>query len=236
MTIGELFRNGTGHFKTITRHKAEVMKNCFRIGLYWQGLLHDLSKYTPEEFLTGVFYYQGNRSPNAAEKEVRGYSVAWLHHKGRNRHHYEYWIDYGPDRDGIKCTELMGNRMPLRYLLEMMCDRIAASKVYKGSEYTDAAPLQYFEASREIRSKAMHPVTKHQLRVLLRMLSERGEEETFAFARALLRREKKQKAEMRLAQARSFWRMPAKRAGRKPDRSVLRKRSSFASQNSGVDL
>ena len=59
------------------------MKNCFAVGLYRQGLLHDLSKYSWEEFATGVKYYQGNRSPNAAEKEEKGYSAAWLHHKGR---------------------------------------------------------------------------------------------------------------------------------------------------------
>ena len=81
------------HFSTITRHRNLVRKHCFQIGLYWQGLTHDLSKYSPEEFWTGVRYYQGNRSPNAAERETVGYSRAWLHHKGRNKHHYEYWID-----------------------------------------------------------------------------------------------------------------------------------------------
>lgn len=89
----QLLKNGWNHFQTITEHKCLVMKECFKVGLYKQGLLHDLSKYTPEEFRTGVLYFQGNRSPNAAEKEKMGYSGAWLHHKGRNKHHYEYWID-----------------------------------------------------------------------------------------------------------------------------------------------
>ena len=114
------------HLKTITEHKLAVMELCFRVGLIKQGLLHDLSKYSPEEFITGIYFYQGTRSPNAAEKMVRGYSVAWLHHKGRNKHHFEYWIDYAIDP-----TEgLVGMKMPLRYVLEMCCDRIAASKVY----------------------------------------------------------------------------------------------------------
>ena len=82
------------HFKTITGHKILVMKNCFRVGLFRQGLMHDLSKYSPVEFGTGVKYYQGDRSPNAAEREEKGYSEAWLHHKGRNKHHFEYWIDF----------------------------------------------------------------------------------------------------------------------------------------------
>ncbi|MFR5151533.1 MAG: DUF5662 family protein [Ruminococcus sp.] len=82
------------HFKTITKHKLMVMHYCFRIGLYKQGLLHDLSKYTPSEFLVGCKYYQENRSPNNAEREDTGVSTAWLHHKGRNKHHYEHWVDY----------------------------------------------------------------------------------------------------------------------------------------------
>ena len=107
--------NAKNHFRTITEHKIMVMKNCFRVGLIKQGLLHDLSKYSWEEFKTGVKYYQGNRSPNAAEKEAVGYSAAWLHHKGRNKHHFEYWIDFAPDKE----RGLIGNKMPLRYLVEM---------------------------------------------------------------------------------------------------------------------
>ena len=81
------------HFKTITKHKLLVMRYCFRIGLYKQGLLHDLSKYSWPEFRVGCRYYQGNRSPNNAEREAPGVSTSWMHHKGRNKHHYEYWVD-----------------------------------------------------------------------------------------------------------------------------------------------
>ena len=96
------------HFLTITQHKLLVMQNCFRVGLFKQGLLHDLSKYSPAEFLTGVHYYQGDRSPNAAEREEKGYSSAWLHHKGRNKHHFEYWIDFSRTSQGIA-----GAKMPV---------------------------------------------------------------------------------------------------------------------------
>ena len=78
------------HLKTINRHKRMVMHNCFKCGLYWQGLVHDLSKYSWTEFSVGAKYYQGTRSPNDAERESKGYSSAWLHHKGRNKHHLEY--------------------------------------------------------------------------------------------------------------------------------------------------
>ena len=83
----------THHFKTITKHKIIVTKLCFRCGLIKQGLLHDLSKYSPIEFLSGVRYYQGYRSPIDREREVVGFSKGWLHHEGRNPHHWEYWID-----------------------------------------------------------------------------------------------------------------------------------------------
>ena len=77
------------HFRTITRHRHKVIANCFRAGIGWQGLFHDLSKYSPTEFWPGARYYQGTRSPNEIEREKYGYSPAWLHHKGRNRHHFE---------------------------------------------------------------------------------------------------------------------------------------------------
>jgi putative PIN family toxin of toxin-antitoxin system len=88
--------NIKGHFETITRHKLLVMKYCFECGLYEQGLAHDLSKYSPTEFIPGCIYYQGDHSPNEAERAAKGYTSAWLHHKGRNRHHFEYWTDVSP--------------------------------------------------------------------------------------------------------------------------------------------
>ena len=68
--------NIKGHFETITRHKLLVMKYCFECGLYQQGLTHDLSKYSPTEFIPGCIYYQGDHSPNEAERAARGYSSA----------------------------------------------------------------------------------------------------------------------------------------------------------------
>ena len=99
------------HFKTITHHRHLVRQYCFRLGLYYQGLTHDLSKYSPSEFWRGVKYYQGYRSPNDAERRENGVSLAWLHHKGRNRHHFEYWIDYCIGSDGR--VYMGGCKMPL---------------------------------------------------------------------------------------------------------------------------
>lgn len=179
--MGKL-KNGLGHFVTITRHKLMVMDGCFKVGLYRQGLLHDLSKYSPEEFRTGVNYYQGTRSPNAAEKEEKGYSAAWLHHKGRNKHHFEYWTDVSTAEDNWR---IRGVKMPVNYFAEMVMDRIAASKVYQGKQYTDGAAYAYF--SRSKAHTVMHPETKAQLEKVLYMLKEHGEKKTFAYIRKLLK-------------------------------------------------
>ncbi len=175
-------KNIGNHFRTITEHKLLVMKHCFQVGLYRQGLLHDLSKYGPEEFASGVYYYQGNRSPHAAAREIHGFSEAWLHHKGRNKHHFEYWIDYTSKKE----EGLVGHKMPLRYVVEMFMDRIAASKVYKGKDYTERSALEYYE--REKPFILMHRDTRALLERLLHMLAEKGEARTFAYIRKLLKK------------------------------------------------
>ncbi len=167
--------NAVKHFCTITKHKLLVMKECFHVGLYRQGILHDLSKYSPTEFLVGCRYYQGTRSPNNAEREDIGYSSAWLHHKGRNKHHYEYWIDYSLDGSG----RLTGMKMPVRYVVEMFLDRTAASKVYKREKYKDTDPLEYYENGKA--AALMHPDTRELLEKLLHMLAEEGEERTYCY-------------------------------------------------------
>lgn len=175
------------HFKTITYHKLLVAQGCFRIGLYRQGILHDLSKYSPTEFLIGAKCFQGTRSPNNAEREKTGYSTAWMHHKGRNRHHYEYWQDYSTAPEKRGC--MVPVRMPDRYLAEMIMDRIAASKVYKGKTYTDAAPLEYYQSGSG--HELIHPATAEALERYLTMLAQEGEEKTFAQIRQELVKNRK---------------------------------------------
>ena len=104
------------HLKTITYHKILVARGCFKVGLYRQGIMHDLSKYSPTEFGVGIRYFQGTRSPNNAEREDIGYSSAWLHHKGRNKHHYEYWVDYSMHIPG----GMSPVAMPDKYVAEMV--------------------------------------------------------------------------------------------------------------------
>ena len=172
-------KNFYGHLSTILHHKNLVRHYCFKAGLYKQGIMHDWSKYNPIEFFAGVKYYQGGkRSPNFAEKEDKKYSSAWLHHKGRNKHHFEYWIDYGINCDTI----IKGVPMPRRYVAEMIMDRISASRVYLGDAYTDQAPYQYLKKGIG-HLWFVHPETLSQLEFLLRMLSERGEDDTLYYIR-----------------------------------------------------
>lgn len=172
------------HFITITKHRHKVMAHCKKAGILWQGLFHDLSKYTPTEFSAGAKYYQGTRSPNEMERETIGYSTAWMHHKGRNRHHFEYWTDYSPVERIMKPVE-----MPTKYVAEMFCDRVAASKIYQGNNYTDRSALDYFMRGKGKR--VIHPKTSDLLESWLVMLCEEGEEKTFAHIRKTLKDEKK---------------------------------------------
>ena len=166
---------------TVMEHKYLVMKHCFAVGLYYQGIMHDLSKFYPEEFINGCRYYQGGkRSPNNKEREVLGYSRAWMHHKGRNKHHYEYWNDYrvktGPGQFPVKPV-----RMPRRYVAEMLMDRIAASKTYLKGDYNQHEPLKYFKNGKG--KMLMDPRTARELERMLRILDQRGEAELFRFVR-----------------------------------------------------
>ena len=180
MTLKKLLHNFNGHLHTVNFHRRLVRKYCFKLGLYRQGMMHDLSKYSPSEFIPGVKYYQdGHRSPKNAQREDEGVSKAWLHHKGRNKHHFEYWIDY--DVDG-NSTILAGMKMPVKYVAEMFCDRVAASRIYNKDKYKDSDPLDYY--IKGLGHYIMHPETDELLHNLLKMLADKGEEYTFAYIKA----------------------------------------------------
>lgn len=180
------FSRLTGHFFTVTKHRHQVMKHCAKAGIFWQGLRHDLSKYSPTEFIPGVKYYSGKRSPNEGEREQFGYSMAWMHHKGRNKHHFEYWSDYNLETKRNEPVE-----MPYNYVAEMFCDRLAASKIYNGKKYKQSDPLEYFEKRKPHRS--INLKTRDEIEKLLRMNAEQGEEETFKYIRKKLKETSKRR-------------------------------------------
>lgn len=161
-----------GHLRTVHKHRKMVRKLCFKCGLYWQGLTHDLSKYSPTEFWNGVKYFTGTASPHVGERKIKGYSDAWLHHHNRNKHHAEYWVD-------IVDGQAQPIEIPKKYLAEMICDRVAASKVYLGDKYTDAAPFEYYSSHRD--ENQFNKITRATLEALLIKIKRDGLEETLRY-------------------------------------------------------
>lgn len=171
------------HLHTVDTHRFLVMKYCFKCGLYAQGLRHDLSKYSLSEFIESVKFYQGDRSPYDYEKELYGYAGGWMHHKGRNKHHWEYWHD-------IVDGEYAPLKMPFNYLVELVCDRIAACRIYQKDKYTSASPLKYLMRGKD--RYLIHPETAQQLISILQDISVRGEDAVCRDLKIQIRKWKKE--------------------------------------------
>jgi hypothetical protein len=152
------------HFKTICKHKYYVGQECFKLGLYWQGIVHDLSKFGPTEFISSARYFQGDKTPIEAEKIENGYSLAWLNHKAKNRHHWEYYIDFTEGRAIIMCP------IPDKYVKEMFCDFVGASKAYNQGTFNVGMPLEYFE--KNCHKIIMNNKSMAKLRYMLTKYSE----------------------------------------------------------------
>lgn len=163
------------HFKTVCKHKYFVFKECAACGIWWQGIIHDFSKFGFTEFVSSAKHFQGNRSPIEAEKEEIGYSKAWLHHKGHNKHHWEYWTDFSDDGGVI------ANEIPYKYVVEMVCDWIGAGKAYSKDKWTQADPINYFNAHR--KGRHFHPNTEKLLVTLQECIRDKGLKEFHILAR-----------------------------------------------------
>ena len=155
-------KNTISHFRKICIHKYWVAKYCFKAGLYWQGITHDLSKFSPIEFWESVRFYQGTSSPINAAKEAQGYSLAWQHHKGRNPHHYEHWTDNYDS--GTTCIE-----MPYKYAVELICDYLGAGKAYLGDKFTYTGEYNWWIEKRKVAK--MHPYTANFVSVVFETLA-----------------------------------------------------------------
>ena len=138
-----------GHLKTVTKHKFWVWYYMSKCGQGWRGLWHDMSKLSPTEFWESVKYYSGTRSPIDACKEDKGISFAWMHHKGRNPHHYEYWQDNFDNGGEAK-------EMPWKYKVEMICDYLAAARAYMGKNFTYAAEYKWWQGKMS-KPRRQHP-------------------------------------------------------------------------------
>ena len=165
------------HFKTISKHKYVVFRECCACGLIWQGITHDLSKYSFSEFVPSAKYFQGDRSPIEAEKEDHGYSFAWLHHKGCNPHHWEFWTDFY-EKDGTIIT----NKIPYKYVVEMVCDWIGAGKVYQKDKWTNESPMIHYNKMR--KGRHFHPETDDLIKMFINCIKDDGLEEFHKMARS----------------------------------------------------
>ena len=170
------------HFKTVCKHKQVVFRECWACGIGWQGIIHDLSKFTRTEFSPSAKYFQGNRSPIEAEKDDCGYSFAWLHHKGCNPHHWEYWIDFGNQ------GQIIADRIPKKYVVEMLCDWIGAGKVYAKGKWTQSDPLDYYNKVRA--GRYFHPETEQVIVRFLELIRDEGLDEFHKIARQWLKLDK----------------------------------------------
>lgn len=170
-----------GHINTVIMHKKNVRRACFKMGLYWQGITHDLSKFSPTEFIPSVKYYSGTFSPNAVDKVLNGCSTSWLHHKGRNKHHFEYWTDYST---GSK-PELIGCKMPLKYVAEMVADRYAACVAYNGDKFQNGDAWTYY--SKNGAYLDFNADTRAVLEEALKIMRDKGPDSSFAFMKELLK-------------------------------------------------
>lgn len=169
MTINNNIRNTWLHFKKICIHKYWVAKYCFKVGLYWQGLTHDLSKFSCIEFWESVKYYQGTSSPIKECKRKNGYSLAWQHHKGRNPHHYEYWTDNS--NGGTICIE-----MPYNYAVEMICDYLGAARAYLGNKFTYKGEYEWWMNKLNNKHPKIHGKTTKFVTSVLKALADREEQ------------------------------------------------------------
>lgn len=155
-----------GHLKTVIVHRWYVFYFCCKFGMPIRGLLHDLSKFCPKEFLESVKYYTGTRSPIDACKEDKGFSLAWQHHKAHNLHHYEHWTDNYDNGTTSIC-------MPYKYTVEMVCDYLGAGKAYNKGKYSYEDAYNWWMTHKE-RRKAMNIVQKAFVTYVLTQLMETG--------------------------------------------------------------
>ena len=159
------------HINTIMNHRKYVRKSCFKMGLYWQGLIHDLSKYSLTE-LSVCKYYTGVGSPHNECRNKTGYSKSWLHHKYKNKHHWQYWLD---DKEEGGFVPI---KMPYKYVIESICDFVGAGKAYSKEKWTKESPLNYWNDKCEGK-RLMHVDSYNLTKTLLNKIKELGEEEFY---------------------------------------------------------
>lgn len=155
------------HFCLVSKHRWYVFKLSIKAGIPWRGFVHDLSKYSPTEFFESVKYYNGKKSPLRVCRELNGYSLSWLHHKGRNKHHFEYWEDMNQNKR-------IPVFMPYKYIVEAVCDKIAAGMAYQGKDWNQHEPLDYWIHVEKPGPTVKHPGTIEFVDTVMKEISDNG--------------------------------------------------------------
>ena len=166
ISMGKLFK----HLKTIRKHRKYVRQMCFKMGIPWRGIVHDLSKYSLKE-LSIAKYYSGTRSPHAECRDILGYSPSWMYHYHRQKHHWQYWLDMEDWPN--KATPV---KIPYKYVIEMFCDFVGAGKAYNQEKWTKDAPWDYWVKACDGK-RLMHPESEYLIKKLLWSLKELGMDE-----------------------------------------------------------
>ncbi len=151
--------NILGHWKTVRTHRKWVRYYCRLAGIRWRGWKHDLSKYSPTEFFESARYWTGTSSPINEAKKQQGYSRAWLHHRGRNPHHWAYWADNFSEG-------MVVYPMPRNDFVEMVCDFLAAGRAYNGIYFTYGGEHAWWLKDRERGNSGMNPKNKLMLDII----------------------------------------------------------------------
>ena len=187
------------HLKVVMRHKKYVFHECRKCGIIFQGLKHDLSKFSFTEFGPSAHHFQGNRSPIKAEKEERGYSFAWQHHMGHNRHHWQYWIDYADD------GSLITIKMPYKYVVEMACDWIGAGKAYNTVAWTESTPMDHY--IKKSAERHLNRETDYLLFLFCSTIKNYGIDAFYELARNKAVKEFYEKGEIEKLELKPFWKV-----------------------------
>lgn len=164
-------KNIIKHLKIIHIHRKYVRNACFKMGLFWQGVMHDLSKYSPAE-LSIAKYYSDTRSPHQNARDILGYSPSWIHHYHLNKHHHQFWYDDSED------GQIIPMKMPYKYVVESFCDMLGASKAYHKNNWHTGMVLDYWN-TKCTGKRIMHPASTELTDMLIKQLDKLGEETFF---------------------------------------------------------
>ncbi|HEA19659.1 MAG TPA: hypothetical protein ENH87_01925 [Pricia antarctica] len=150
-------------FKYILQHKWFVFLECLKTGQIIHGIFHDCSKFLPSEFIPYAKKFFGNISEDDQTFEAiqkfgcheaapfgfyieEQFSIAWLLHQHRNKHHCDYWVD--SDNKIIP--------MPIKYVNQMIVDWRAM-----GRKFGDTAEDFYSNNAHKMK---LHPITIERIK------------------------------------------------------------------------